>query len=723
MKIFISIPVIYMLLMLGIPLRPQAQEAPSTFQLKQKLKRFEKNGQVKFDTAYANTVADLAYIYSYSFPDSALALLAGHADRCRAAGYKAGETDAYLITADAYQTKGRYQEALANYEKAFLLASTLENQKAVPVLLNRIGVIHLNQGNYPQALQKFYASLKAAEALDNKTLIGATLNNIANVHYHQGKFDDAEKDYQQRLELAVKMSDTSSMSVAYNGIGEANLQKKELGKALYNLNIAHQLAAKIGDQEMLLTVTLSQAEAFYAADSLQQATNLFRDALARSKQKDNGIYICNALIGLAKVFHKQGFFNEALTSGSEALQRADKMGQVQLMRDANEILSRIYEAKGDGLNALKHYRLYKTSSDSLNNLASQRAVAIEKESYEFSKKELAFERETLQQRWLTFSAFAGLISLGILLFVIYRSKSRLNITNLDLQHKNTVIEAQRIKAEETLSKLKAAQSQLIQAEKMASLGELTAGIAHEIQNPLNFVNNFSEVSNELVDEMNEELDKGFVNEARSIASDIRQNLEKVIEHGKRADAIVKGMLLHSRGSTGVKEITNLNKLADEYIRLSTHGWRTKDKTLNATVRTNYDESLRSFNLVPQDIGRVVLNLVNNAFYAVGEKKRLLQVAGGTDGYEATILFTTRVITLPGGKAGVSITVEDNGNGIPQNMMDKIFQPFFTTKPSGQGTGLGLSLSYDIVKAHGGELKVESQEGIGTIFSVLLPVTV
>ena len=261
-----------------------------------------------------------------------------------------------------------------------------------------------------------------------------------------------------------------------------------------------------------------------------------------------------------------------------------------------------------------------------------------------------------------------------------------------------------------MSSLRKTQRQLIMAEKMASLGELTAGIAHEIQNPLNFVNNFSEVSNELIDEMNEELDKGDIEEAKTIASDIKQNLEKINHHGKRADAIVKGMLQHSRTSTGVKEPTNINVLADEYLRLAYHGLRAKDKSFNATLKTDFDETINKIDIIPQDIGRVILNLITNAFYAVNEKKKLIP-----SGYDPTVSVISRKIN-----GNIEINVIDNGNGISQKVLDKIFQPFFTTKPTGQGTGLGLSLAYDIVKAHGGELKVETEEGKGTTFTIYLP---
>ncbi|MBS1918603.1 MAG: GHKL domain-containing protein [Bacteroidetes bacterium] len=277
------------------------------------------------------------------------------------------------------------------------------------------------------------------------------------------------------------------------------------------------------------------------------------------------------------------------------------------------------------------------------------------------------------------------------------------------------IKAARKKAEETLEELQATQKQLIQSEKMASLGELTAGIAHEIQNPLNFVNNFSEVSCELIEELKSERakvkgerDEDLENE---ILNDIEQNLQKINHHGKRADAIVKGMLQHSRKSEGKKEPTDINALCDEYLRLSYHGLRAKDKSFNAEMKTDFDTTLSKLNVVPQDIGRVMLNLFNNAFYAISERQK----AEG-ERFKALISVQTK-----NSEKRIFISVSDNGNGIPTSIKEKIFQPFFTTKPTGSGTGLGLSLSYDIIKAHGGEIKVESKENEGSTFIIQLPI--
>ncbi|OZV69036.1 sensor histidine kinase [Winogradskyella aurantia] len=285
----------------------------------------------------------------------------------------------------------------------------------------------------------------------------------------------------------------------------------------------------------------------------------------------------------------------------------------------------------------------------------------------------------------------------------------------ELEQKRAAIEKTNEALNKSLKDLKMAQAQLVQSEKMASLGELTAGIAHEIQNPLNFVNNFSEVSKELLEEMLEELKNGDMEEVNAIASDVIANLEKILHHGKRADGIVKGMLQHSRTNSGEKEFTDLNQLVDEYLRLAYHGLRAKDKSFNAALETHFDTSIGKLNIIPQDIGRVVLNLITNAFHACDDKKKLLSDKGNSD-FQPTVSVTTKKI-----KQHIEISVADNGNGIPDKIVDKIFQPFFTTKPTGEGTGLGLSLSYDIIKSHGGVIKVNTKDKQGTTFIISIPV--
>ncbi|MEO6670496.1 MAG: two-component regulator propeller domain-containing protein [Ferruginibacter sp.] len=333
--------------------------------------------------------------------------------------------------------------------------------------------------------------------------------------------------------------------------------------------------------------------------------------------------------------------------------------------------------------------------------------------------------------WWAYSLYVLVIGVVVWLYIVYRSR-RLKQENILLEAK---VEHRTQQLHHSLENLKSAQAQLIQSEKMASLGELTAGIAHEIQNPLNFVNNFSEVNNELIEELKSQKSKLKSEEQDEILNDIFQNNEKINHHGKRADAIVKGMLQHSRSSSGQKEPTDINALCDEYLRLSYHGLRAKDKSFNATIKTDFDKSIEKINIIPQDFGRVMLNLLNNAFYAVAEKKKQKSLltpperiginsgetsASANEVYEPIVTVTTRRLSPASGGWGAEITVTDNGNGIPSSVKEKIFQPFFTTKPTGQGTGLGLSLAYDIVKAHGGELMVETKEKEGSIFKITLP---
>jgi signal transduction histidine kinase len=313
------------------------------------------------------------------------------------------------------------------------------------------------------------------------------------------------------------------------------------------------------------------------------------------------------------------------------------------------------------------------------------------------------EKKQLQIKIRTYALLAGIVVFMLIAFILLR--------NIQTRKKaNLVLQDQKNELQRAMTELKSAQALLIQSEKMASLGELTAGIAHEIQNPLNFVNNFSELNKELLLELKDEVRKGNMGEVLNIASDVIDNQEKINQHGKRADSIVKGMLQHSQSGSGQKETTDINALADEYLKLAYHGLRAKDNSFNATLVTNFDTSIGKINIIQQDISRVILNLLNNAFYAVNEKSKK-----NPEGYLPVVQVSTK-------KTGdtVEIKVEDNGTGMADKVKEKIFQPFFTTKPTGQGTGLGLSLSYDIIKAHGGEINMKTREGEGTSFIIQLP---
>ena len=389
-------------------------------------------------------------------------------------------------------------------------------------------------------------------------------------------------------------------------------------------------------------------------------------------------------------------------------------GDYTSLVDVYPVLSKIYQNKGRYDSAFFYQQRYDEKKDSLFNLKKMSEVqnlafneTLRDQQLNQDKKEAQLQYRNKIRIYIFSSVLFVILIIAFLLVINLRTRKRANVL---LQKQKNEIEEQKDNVEKTLTELKLTQNQLIQSEKMASLGELTAGIAHEIQNPLNFVNNFSSVNKELLEEMKAELEKGNMGEVFSITDNLISNEEKINQHGKRADAIVKGMLLHSRSSSGKKELTNVNELADEFLKLAYRSYRSKDSSLNVITQTNFDPRIGLINIVVQDLGRVLLNLYNNAFYAVAEKSKRLG-----ESYKPAIAVTT---LNTGGH--LEIKVRDNGYGIPGTDIGKIFQPFFTTKPTGQGTGLGLSLSYDIIKANGGELKVNTKEGEYAEFIVELP---
>jgi signal transduction histidine kinase len=468
----------------------------------------------------------------------------------------------------------------------------------------------------------------------------------------------------------VRASQTTFFDYCYYTLGNLYFKKANYDSALYYYRLSEHLAAEIRPKQTAL------------------------------------IYV-----SLARYYNKMAQPDSALYYAKKGLAIAERVLSTKSTYESAEMLAHIYEQKHEVDSAFVYLKLSNGLKDSLFNVAKSQEI----ENLATNEIIRELELESTQAAYKSKLRFYGLTALLfvalIVAFLLWRNNNNRRQAFEMLQEQKRTIETQKAKVETTLEELKITQRQLIQSEKMASLGELTAGIAHEIQNPLNFVNNFSEVSKELLVEMKDELETGNTADAKEIAADVIENLEKILHHGKRADAIVKGMLQHSRSSSGQKEATDINKLADEYLRLAYHGLRAKDKAFNVTMKTDFDETIETIKVVPQDIGRVMLNLITNAFYAVAEKKKQQP-----DGYEPTVSVSTKKLNNT-----VEIEVADNGNGIPQKVWDKIFQPFFTTKPTGEGTGLGLSLSYDIVKAHGGELKVESKEGLGAVFVVTLPV--
>jgi two-component system NtrC family sensor kinase len=385
-------------------------------------------------------------------------------------------------------------------------------------------------------------------------------------------------------------------------------------------------------------------------------------------------------------------------------------------RDQTKALSNAFAKKGNYAEAYKYFLQYSAYKDSLTLEATSRKVAALEYKQTLLKKEaeiglltkdrLLREQRGKRQLQLMFALFGFIALLVTILLVLGRNNRLRKRVNLKLNE-------QKEELQQALSELKTTQEQLIQSEKMASLGELTAGIAHEIQNPLNFVNNFSEVSAELVRELMDDREKGVANKETEteLLTDIEQNLKKISEHGHRASSIIKGMLEHSRTSSGQKQSTNLNALIEEYLKLSYHGLRARDKSFEAKTATDLDINMGNIPIVSQEIGRVLLNIFNNAFYATNQRKKVNSI-----GYEPLVT----VKTLKEGSEA-KIIIRDNGKGMPESVKQKIFQPFFTTKPTGEGTGLGLSLSYDVItKGHGGKITVDSKEDDYTEFTITLP---
>jgi signal transduction histidine kinase len=546
-----------------------------------------------------------------------------------------------------------------------------------------------------------YNMKKSISYLDTSMKKGTWINNtygIASFYSEKGDKNESLKYY--RLVLNEKTKTPLQKFASTIGMANVFIEANQLDSAAHYISIVKRDTTPYFDA---FRASFLQIDALYNihVGNLEEAENLLKKCWQLVQESSipadapSGIITPDYYLAMIRI--KQNKLDEAITLLTKDIERLLN-NRIEKLRDYR-LLADLYKKTGKNDKAAETYSTFITLQDML--LADQdkyRAFSFEAEQL-ISEKELSIAKLESQNkissqfRNFLIAIVALLLLLGAVLFNRFQYKRKAN----------KVLET-------TLFNLKSTQSQLIQSEKMASLGELTAGIAHEIQNPLNFVNNFSELSNELITEMNEEIVKGNTEEVKAIASDIIQTLEKINYHGKRADSIVKSMLQHSQKGSGQKEPTDINDMAEEYLRLAYHGTLAKDITLNASFVSDLDKSIGKVNLVQQDISRVLLNLYNNAFYAVAERQKK-----GTEGYQPTVTVTTK-------KKGafIEISVKDNGSGIPENVRDKIFQPFFTTKPTGQGTGLGLSLSYDIIRAHQGSIQVKSLKNEGTEFIVQLP---
>jgi len=588
-------------------------------------------------------------------------------------------------------------------KEALELAKELNWEKGrIDILLELAGML-TDQQKFDEAISYSLEALKLSAASgDNE--------REAKAHFSLSEsyrlFDnDSLRNYhaQKFLAIATSMQNKLLMKSALLLVGAYNADHNEWDKADSFFGKALQIAIEQNDDRTRYLILMIRAGRLENLKEYSGAISINKQCLLYSQKENNYHNTAYLNAVLSGEYTDMKIRDSAYFYANSGLGLSKKHLLEKELNDAYYALYYSHYKFGDYKKALEYRIIYDSIYNKTFSLASgqnaervRMQIAQEKKDALAKTEEIKKDADAKRTKNLQYTAIGIFLLLAIFLFWNNRQKQK-----------------SKTKIEKAYTELKTTQAQLIQSEKMASLGELTAGIAHEIQNPLNFVNNFSEVNNELIDELQTELKAGNTEDALAISNDIKENEQKINHHGKRADAIVKGMLQHSRSSTGVKEPTDINALADEYLRLSYHGLRAKDKEFNATMKTDYDKTIGEINIIPQDIGRVLLNLYNNAFYAVTEKKKQQP-----ESYEPIVSVSSKKM---GDK--VVLTVRDNGNGIPQKVVDKIFQPFFTTKPTGEGTGLGLSLSYDIIKAHGGEIKVNTIEGEFTEFVIQLPMSV
>lgn len=677
----------------------------------------EKN--LKQDTIRVNLLTDLAYEYQSAGSDRSLSLAREALKLSRTLKYHKGEVVATRRLGGYYYQRADYPSALKYFNLNERLAAGIGDSSALAWALNGKGTVFHSKSDYPQALQNYLRAVKIFEKIGKQKEAASIMGNAGVLYKEMGQLASALAYYKRGLSIQEQRGDKNEVARFLNNIGGiySDQAKFSLAKGAYMRSL--KLAENEGNKHLtalvlrnLLEMEVNQKDYPLAYTYGYRSLSIYR--ILGEKEG-----IADVTFQLALAHLNAGKPDSALHYARESLQTANKIGFIRNIHNTYNVLAQAYAAKNNFKNAYQAQKQFVAYKDSLTGEDQQNLVAGLKFQYELDKKQSEIEmlnkdrrfrmEEAKHQRQQSFALLLGFVLTGSFAIMLIRNNRQKQKANLQLQEQKEEIQ-------HTLSELKSTQSQLVQREKMASLGELTAGIAHEIQNPLNFVNNFSQVSEELLEELKAGLfpklraeDKI---EAEELIENIAANLMKINHHGKRADSIVKGMLQHSRSSNGQKELTDINALTDEFLRLSYHGIRAKEKTFHGSMNTDYDPGMGKIYANPSDLGRVLLNLFSNAFYSVSQKQK----RKGAD-YEPVISVTTLRL-----EDGIEIRVRDNGIGIPQPVVDKIFQPFFTTKPSGQGTGLGLSLSYDIItKGHGGQLKVESLEDGFAEFIIQLPI--
>ncbi|MGZ3755607.1 MAG: ATP-binding protein [Mucilaginibacter sp.] len=587
----------------------------------------------------------------------------------------------FVLLGNIYSGIGDYNKGIQMNFNGLKICDRIKDVYSTIVINNNLGSTFNYRAEYKKALQYLYTAKQELE-----------------------QYKDGQKSIPQKLQKI-------NVFILEN-IGESYLYMNQIDSAVFYFNKGISYARQTNFNGLDNVFDNDLANIAVLNGDKQTALKYFKKAEALNLQERDISNLNYNYHSISEMYRRFRQPDSAIFYAKKSLQGAREGKFLQDVLDASKLLYKIYDEQHDIPKAYQYYKMATQVNDSINSQEKIRELL----SLDFTEKqrqqEIAAQQQAYQSTLRTYLLAAVILFFVVLAAIFWRNNRQKQKANHLLTEQKEEISAQRDHLETALHQLKATQTQLIQSEKMASLGELTAGIAHEIQNPLNFVNNFSEVNTELIDEMQHEIDKGDYEEVKAIANDIKENQQKISQHGKRADFIVKGMLQHSRTSTGERQPTNINILADEFLKLAYHGLRAKDKNFNADLIANFDKTLPPISIVQQDIGRVLLNLFNNAFYAVNQKQKN---AGADYKPEVTVSTST-------GNDQIIIKVKDNGNGIPDGIKEKIMQPFFTTKPTGEGTGLGLSLSYDIVvKGHGGSITVNSKQHEGSEFMISIPI--
>jgi signal transduction histidine kinase len=588
---------------------------------------------------------------------------------------------------------------LGNYDSSLMYGKlALENARHIHFVSGQISALGImsivagQQGNLPGSLELGFEALQLADDHHLESFIGLALDGIAKVYFILEDYAEAIKYWRK---LALNHVYNIGRPYAYMGIGNGFYELNQLDSANFYAERSIDEFDSLNYEEPLVYQLVGNIKIKSGRSS--DALNYYRKSLQISLRKNIHRASTQAYCKIAALFKNINEPDSAIFFAKKGLEESQLVAQKKTIYEAAALLSELYEPK-DTRESLRYLKIADTYKDSLVGAGSIHAVQVLVAQQKEHQKEIHDAKAKYQAQLKQYVLVGGLAAVLIFAAIQYRNNRQKQLANKVLEN--------------TLNNLRSTQQQLIQQEKMASLGELTAGIAHEIQNPLNFINNFAQVNEEFIEEAEDAIKKGQPGEAMSILRNLKDNQEKINQHGQRADSIVKGMLQHSRSSSGQKEPTDINALIDEYSRLSYHGWRAKDNAINISLKKSFDPSINSISIVPQDMCRVILNLCNNAFYAVSEKKKIQPGE-----YEPTVEVSTAQMDHK-----VEIKIKDNGSGIPNAATKKIFQPFFTTKPAGQGTGLGLSLSYDIIKSIGGEIRVESKEAEGSIFTIVIPLS-